>query len=78
MKKFILWLIKIFKVDIIPKDVENKDCGFQNFDGQIVEGDLIVKGKLTVLGNLKVSKGIIMYAESVIKFEKDGYKRSNI
>lgn len=78
MKKFILWLIKIFKVDITPKDIKNKDCGFQNFDGQTIEGDLTVKGKLTVLGNLRVSKGIVMYAESEIKFEKDGYKRSNI
>lgn len=78
MKKFILWLAKVFNV-VLPQVVDkDRKCEFQNFNGQVVEGDLLVSGELTVLGNLKVSKGIMMYAEGKIEFEKDGCKRSYI
>ncbi len=77
MKILILWLVKVFKVKVPLTSNESKESRYLNFDGQVVKGDLHVCGTLTVLGNLRVSKGIMMYADGNIEFEKDGSKRSN-
>lgn len=56
MKKLILWLIKIFKLDIptakIVEKVVEKEV-YLPTDGAI-DGDITIKGDVTVIGNMKV------------------------
>lgn len=62
MKKLILWLIKVFKVDIptekiVEKIVEKEICLPTNgtIEGDItIKGDVIVKGNMTVEGSLTI------------------------
>lgn len=67
MKKVILWLIKVFKVDIpvekeIAKEEEKIVCLPQ--DG-VVYGDITIKGDVTVLGNMKVEGGLTCYGKAL-------------
>jgi len=59
MKKFLLWLAKIFKIDLtvekivykeVPKIVEKQVA----LEG-VIEGDVTVKGNLVVEGSLTVT-----------------------
>lgn len=55
MKKIVLWLIKVFKLDIVTKEVivEEKYITKGTIKGDvIVEGDLQIEGKLTVTGEI--------------------------
>ena len=63
MKKFVLWLIKVFRLDIqtikyITK-VETKKVYVRKSD--IYEHDLIVDGNLIIRGNLDVKGEISCY-----------------
>lgn len=65
MKKLILFLIKIFRVDIptkktIIKTVEKTVYLPQN---GVIEGDITVKGNVLVTGNLTVEGGLTCYKE---------------
>lgn len=80
MKKFILWLIKIFKVDIpterIVKETVEKEVKVpiweQGFDG-IIEGDVLIKGNVVVKGNLYATGGICCYKDCDVEVEyKEG------
>lgn len=54
MKKLILFLIKVFKVDITV------------VEKGVIEGDLLIKGELIVKGNLKVTGNIqYFYKDSI-------------
>jgi hypothetical protein len=65
MKKFLLWLAKIFKIDLtvekivykeVPKIVEKQVA----LEG-VIEGDVTVKGNLLVEGSLTVTGEIACY-----------------
>lgn len=66
MKKLILWLIKIFRVDIptekiVEKVVEKEVYLPQNgvIDGYItIKGNVLVKGNLMVEGSLTINKKV--------------------
>lgn len=69
MKKLILWLIKVFKVDIptekivketVVREVKVPVWG-QSFDGTI-EGNVLIKGNVIVKGNLLATGDICAYA----------------
>lgn len=65
MKKLILWMIKVFKVDIptekiITNVVEKEVYLPQN---GVIEGDITVKGNVLVKGNLTVEGGLTCYKE---------------
>lgn len=65
MKKFILWLIKIFKVDItteriIEKVIEKKLYLPQN---GVIEGDITIKGNVLINGNMKVEGNLTIKNE---------------
>lgn len=68
MKKFVLWLIKTFKLDIPTERVVEKIIERQVLPKKgIIEGDLYVNGSIIVIkGNIKVSGTIIQYADSTI------------
>lgn len=59
MKKFVLWLIKVFKLDIVT-EVTNEVIKEVYLD-QVHNGDLTIKGNLVVEGRLTVTKGITCY-----------------
>lgn len=66
MKKLILWMIKVFKVDIptekiITKVVEKEIYLPQNgvIEGDVtIMGDVVIKGNLVVEGSLTINKEI--------------------
>lgn len=62
MKKLILWLIKVFKVDIPTEKIVEKVVEKEVYlptngtiDGDItMKGDVLVKGNMTVEGSLTI------------------------
>ena len=65
MKKLILWMIKVFKVDIptekiITNVVEKEIYLPQN---GVIEGDIIIKGNVLIIGNLMVEGGLTINKE---------------
>lgn len=62
MKKFVLWLIKVFKINIvteITKEVTKYRDRYQ-LDKEIV-GDIYIDGDLTVNGSITVTGEITCY-----------------
>lgn len=63
MKKFILWLIKIFKVDIpterIVKETVVKEVYLPK-DG-VIDGSITIKGDIVVTGTLECTGGVTAY-----------------
>lgn len=65
MKKFILWLIKIFKVDIPTEKIitETKVVEKEVYlpkDG-VIDGDITIKGNVVVTGCLKAEGDIACF-----------------
>lgn len=69
MKKLILWMIKVFKVDIptvkvitetkvIEKEVYLPQSG-------VINGDITIKGNVTILGSLTATGGVTCYKKEV-------------
>ena len=56
MKKLILWLIKIFKVDIPTKKIVEKIVEKEIYlpTNETIEGDITIKGDVIVKGNMTV------------------------
>lgn len=62
MKKFVLWLIKIFKLDItttIEKEVIKYK--YKYLTNGVIEGDVIVEGNLVIEGSLTVTGEVTVY-----------------
>lgn len=53
MKKFIIWLAKVFKVDIVRVEYVTKIVEKQVSLDKTTKGDVTVKGNLIVEGTLK-------------------------
>ena len=53
MKKFIIWLAKIFKVDLVKEKIVIKEVEKQVSLEGVINGDVTVKGNLIVEGSLK-------------------------
>lgn len=54
MKKIILWLAKVFKVDLTVEKIVIKEVEKQVALEGTIEGDLTIKGNLVVNGILEV------------------------
>lgn len=65
MKKFVLWMIRVFKLDIPTEKIVTKVVEKQVLipDNGVIEGDLLVKGHVTVLGDLKVEGNLTCYTK---------------
>lgn len=66
MKKFVLWMIRVFKLDIptekiVTKVVEKLVLIPEN---GVIEGDLLVKGHVTVKGSLDVEGNLAVYKDN--------------
>ena len=67
MKKIVLWLIKVFKLDI-PKEVIIEKIIYKEKEVVLTDkyvGDLEVKGNLKVNGKLTVTGGITCYSTKI-------------
>lgn len=65
MKKFVLWMIRVFELDIPTEKIVTKVVEKQVLipENGVIEGDLLVKGHVTVLGDLKVEGNLTCYTK---------------
>ena len=68
MKKLIIWLAKVFDVNIVKekiviKEVVKEVIEYRYITPGVIEGDVIVKGDLIIEGSLTVSKSITCYKD---------------
>lgn len=65
MKKFVLWLIRVFKLDIPAEKVVEKTVEKEVYlpkEG-VMDGDITIKGDVTVTGRMQVTGNLIVYAK---------------
>ena len=77
MKKFVLWTIRVFKLDIPTEKIVTKVVEKQVLipENGVIEGDLLVKGHVTVKGSLDVEGNLVVYKDATCKFNS---KEDNI
>lgn len=70
MKKFVLWMIRVFKLDIPTEKIVTKVVEKQVLipNNGVIEGDLLVKGHVTVKGSLDVEGNLVVYKDDTCKF----------
>lgn len=62
MKKFIVWLAKVFNVNITKDmEVEKVVIEYRYLTEGTIKGSVIVEGDLTIKGKLSVNGGITLY-----------------
>lgn len=63
MKKLVLWIIKVFRLDITTEKVVEKVVEKEIYMPQngTIEGDVIIKGNVTILGSLSVKGSLTIY-----------------
>lgn len=65
MKKFVLWLIRVFKLAIPAEKIVEKTVEkvvYLPKDG-VMDGDITIKGDVTVTGRMQVTGNLIVYAK---------------
>ena len=64
MERFILWLAKVFKVNLVKTEyVKEVITEVKYLTSGTIDGDVNVKGNLLIEGDLRVSGGITLYKE---------------
>lgn len=64
MERFILWLAKVFKVDLVKTEyVKEVVTEVKYLTSGTIKGDVCVNGNLLIEGDLRVSGGITLYKE---------------
>lgn len=64
MERFILWLAKVFKVNLVKTEyVKEVVTEVKYLTSGTIKGDVCVDGNLLIGGDLKVSGGITFYKE---------------
>ena len=64
MERLILWLAKVFKVDLVKTEyVKEVVTEVKYLTSGTIDGDVNVKGNLLIEGDLRVSGGITLYKE---------------
>ena len=62
MERLILWLAKVFKVDLVKTEyVKEVVTEVKYLTSGAIKGDVSVDGNLLIDGDLKVSGGITLY-----------------
>lgn len=65
MKKLIIWLAKVFDVNIVNEKIVNEVVEYRYLTNGVIEGDVIVYGNLLVNGNISVSGGVTIKSMEV-------------
>ena len=70
MKKLVLWMIRVFRLDIPTEKIVTKVVEKQVLipENGVIEGDLLVKGHVTVKGSLDVEGNLVVYKDATCKF----------
>lgn len=70
MKKFVLWMIRLFKLDIPTEKIVTKVVEKEVLipENGVIERDLLVKGHVTVKGSLDVEGNLVVYKDATCKF----------
>lgn len=70
MKKLVLWMIRVFKLNIPTEKIVTKVVEKQVLipEKGVIEGDLLVKGHVTVKGSLDVEGNLVVYKDATCKF----------
>lgn len=70
MKKFVLWMIRVFNLSIPTEKIVTKVVEKQVLipENGVIEGDLLVKGHVTVKGSLDVEGNLVVYKDATCKF----------
>ena len=64
MERFIFWLAKVFKVNLVKTEyVKEVVTEVKYLTSGTIDGDVNVKGNLLIEGDLRVSGGITLYKE---------------
>lgn len=64
MERFILWLAKVFKVNLVKTEyVKEVVTEIKYLTSGTIKGDVCIDGNLLIEGDLKVSGGITFYKE---------------
>lgn len=64
MERFILWLAKVFKVNLVKTEyVKEVVTEVKYLTNGTIKGDVSVDGNLLIEGDLRVSGGITFYKE---------------
>lgn len=64
MERLILWLAKVFNVDLVKTEyVKEVVTEVKYLTSGTIDGDVNVKGNLLIEGDLRVSGGITFYKE---------------
>ena len=62
MERFIFWLAKVFKVDLVKTEyVKDVVTEVKYLTSGTIKGDVCMDGNLLIDGDLKVSGGITLY-----------------
>ena len=62
MERFILWLAKVFKVNLVKTEyVKEVVTEVKYLTSGSIKGDVCVNGNLLIEGDLRVSGGITLY-----------------
>lgn len=64
MERFILWLAKVFRVNLVKTEyVKEVVTEVKYLTNRTIKGDVCIDGNLLIDGELKVSGGITFYKE---------------
>lgn len=78
MKKFVLWMIRVFKLDIQTERVIEKVVERQVLipDNGIIEGDVIIKGDVLFTGKVLITGEATFSAQTGVNWKQkfDGNK----
>ena len=66
MKKLIIWLAKVFDVNIVKEKIVVKEVvEYRYLTNGVIEGDVFVEGNLVINGALDVKGGVTIYKKEV-------------
>lgn len=70
MKKLVLWMIRVFKLDIPTERVIERIVEKQVLisDNGVIEGDVTIKGDAVIKGSLDVEGNLVVYKDATCKF----------
>lgn len=61
MKRFVLWLIKVFRLDIPVEVVKTVEKEVYTPKNGVIDGDVFIKGDVLVTGTMDIEGGVTIY-----------------
>ena len=61
MKRFVLWLIKVFRLDIPVEVVKTVEKEVYMPKNGVIDGAVLIKGDVFVTGTMKITGGVTIY-----------------